>query len=64
MKLQDVLEKLRRAEKITVKDQKGSQLFCGTVNRIAYRKELVDREVDFFYPEILHGMVVELKDNK
>lgn len=61
MKLQDVLEKLRRADKVTVIDQKGHQLFCGTVNQITYREELADKEVDIFYPEMLHGLVVNLK---
>lgn len=61
MKLQDILEKLRYADKVTVKDQKGYQLFCGTVNQILYRKELADREVDIFYPEMLHGLVVKLE---
>lgn len=61
MKLQDILEKLRRAEKITAKDQKGYQLFCGTVNQIIHRRDLIDKEVDILYSEFLYGLVVILK---
>lgn len=63
MKLQDVLEKLRRADKVTVRD--GMKiLFCGGVNQCIFENDLISREVDGFYPETLGGLIVNLKEVK
>lgn len=60
MKLQDVLDKLRRADKVTVRD--GPEiLFCGGVNQCVFEKDLISREVDNFHPETLGGLIVNLK---
>lgn len=60
MKLQDVLEKLRRADKVTVRD--GMEiLYCGSANLCFLEKDLISREVDSFHPELLYELIVNLK---
>lgn len=63
MKLLDVLQKLRRADKVSVFEN-GFILYTGTVNRVIFNKELTDREVKNFHPELLDGLYVYLKGEK
>ena len=60
MKLQDVLGKMRMADKIAVRCG-GYTLFHGNVNQCNFEKDLTNREIDQFYPETLGGLIVDLK---
>jgi len=61
MKLKDVLEKIRRADKITV-FRKEYMLYCGDANqgRFCLAKEM-GCEVESFHPELLDGLHIYLK---
>ena len=63
MELWEVLKKLRRADKVTVRDGMKT-LFCGGVNQCAFEDDLISREVESFHPETLGGLVVNLKEVK
>lgn len=60
LQLRDILEKLRRADKITIEDGPET-LFIGNANQCIFYKELADREIDSLYPELLGGLIVNLK---
>ena len=63
MSLREVLEKLRYADKVTVRD--GMEiLFCGGVNQCLFIKDILPREIDNFYPEVLGGLIENLKKEK
>lgn len=63
MNLQEVLEKMRYGDKVTVLDG-GYQPFCGNVKQCIALKDLTSREVDSFYPESLGGLIVNLKKDR
>lgn len=60
MRLKEVLEKMRGADKVVIQD-KGDIIFCGDVNKCRFRKALAGREVEDFYPEMFRSLTVNLK---
>lgn len=65
MTLQDVLGKMRKADKIVVKDEKGEiELFHGNVIQCSFMNDLADREVELLYPEMLGGLIVKISSNR
>ena len=63
MNLRDVLQKLRRADKVTVFEN-DTNLYRGYVNQLIFNKELIDREVKNFHPETLDGLYIYLEGEK
>lgn len=67
MTLGDVLDKMRRADKVTVfaGNGNGDRLFAGCAYQISITKRsLMDRKVKEFYPELLDGLHIYLKDER
>ncbi len=67
MKLRDVLDKLRRADKVTVFDGGANRdrLFTGCACELSITKQsLMDRKVKQFYPELLDGLYIHLKEER
>lgn len=60
MKLEEILEKMRRADKLAV-EENGFTVFDGNVNECSFQKNLLEREVDEFYPEMFGKLLVILK---
>ena len=60
MNLQDVLQKLRRADKVTVFEN-DITLYRGYVNQLIFNTKLTGREVKNFHPELLDGLYIYLK---
>ncbi len=64
MKLRDVLDKLRRADKVTVFDGDvgHNRLFTGCACQLSVKKRsLMDRKVKEFHPELLDGLYIYLE---
>lgn len=63
MTLGDVLEMMRRADKVTVHDsERHNTLFTGCACHMPIEKKgLMDRKVGQFYPELLDGLHIILK---
>ncbi len=67
MTLGDVLDKMRRADKVTVFAGNGSgdRLFVGYVYQMVITKRsLMERKVKQLYPELLDGLHVYLEEVK
>lgn len=65
MKLRDVLDKLRRADKVTVFDGGANhdRLFTGCVCQLSItRQSLTNRKVKEFHPELLDGLYIYLEE--
>lgn len=63
MKLLDVLQKMRRADKVSV-FEKGLTLYTGNVNQLIFNNKLTSREVKNFHPELLDGLYIYLEGEK
>lgn len=65
MKLRDVLDKLRRADKVTVFDGGVNQdrLFVGCASQLSITKQsLMNKKVKKFHPELLDGLYIYLEE--
>lgn len=61
MKLREIMQKIRKADKVEIKDDKGNELFRGFASQCELREDLHSRTVKELHPEMFGWITVIVK---